>query len=330
VVAFAVVACACSKTDTAAAPGATIAGLPLRVVTDLPLPGGATRLDYQDLDPTARRLYVAHLGDSSIDVVDLDQLRVVTTINGVNSVHGVRVAPDRHRLYASAAGANQLDSIDTTTNQVVATAATGDYPDGIAYDPDANRVFVSNEQDTAESVIDASSGQRVDTIDLGGAAGNTAFDPTTKHILVNVQDRGHIAVIDPTTDRVIGTIDTPGCGSNHGLYVDASSQLAFDACEGNAKLLTIDLRTKQVTGTDDVGDTPDVLAWDPGLRRLYVASESGTVTILDENTTTLHEVAQAKLADAAHTVAVDPTTHRVYFALQEVDGRPTLRVMEPT
>jgi DNA-binding beta-propeller fold protein YncE len=141
--ALVVVAAACSKTDTTAAPaapGATVAGFPLRVVEDLPLPGRATRLDYQDLDPGAKRLYIAHLGDSTIDVIDTDHLGVVTSINDINAVHGLRLAADRHRLFASATGSNQIDTIDTTTNQIVARADTGNYPDGIAYDPDVGKV----------------------------------------------------------------------------------------------------------------------------------------------------------------------------------------------
>jgi len=32
---------------------------------------------------------------------------------------------------------------------------------------------------------------------------------------------------------------------------------------------------------------------------------------------------------AAHTVAVDPTTHRVFFPLENVHGHPIMRVMAP-
>lgn len=39
-------------------------------------------------------------------------------------------------------------------------------------------------------------------------------------------------------------------------------------CEGNAKLVTIDLRRMRVAGMADVGDGPDVLAFDPAAERL--------------------------------------------------------------
>ncbi len=67
-----------------------------------------------------------------------------------------------------------------------------------------------------------------------------------------------------------------------------------------------------------------------GPARLHVAAESGTVSVFDETDRTLHKVAEAKVAGGAHTVAVDQATHRVWFPLDNVDGHPVLRVMEPT
>jgi len=74
---------------------------------------------------------------------------------------------------------------------------------------------------------------------------------------------------------------------------------------------------------------PDVLAYDSELKQLYVSAESGTVTVFREN-------GKAVLLDGtlsmphAHTVCVDPDTHLVYFPLQSVEGRPVLRIMEPS
>ena len=62
----------CSHGDTVAAPGATVAeGFPLKVVEDLPLPGNTARLDYQDLDPEAHRLYIAHRGGPRRPIIRL-------------------------------------------------------------------------------------------------------------------------------------------------------------------------------------------------------------------------------------------------------------------
>ena len=72
-----------------------------------------------------------------------------------------------------------------------------------------------------------------------------------------------------------------------------------------------------------------MLALDVALRRLYVASESGTVSVFDTSPVSPRKIGQGRLADAAHTVAVDQETHRVFLPLKDVRGRPALRVLLP-
>jgi len=91
----------------------------------------------------------------------------------------------------------------------------------------------------------------------------------------------------------------------------------------------LDLRAGRVTASFPVGDQPDVLAFDPGLGRLYVAAESGVVAVFGRRGRTLDPLGRGFLADGAHTVAVDPKTHDVFFPLPEVDGVPVLRIMAP-
>ncbi|WP_284984009.1 YncE family protein [Arthrobacter sp. efr-133-TYG-118] len=308
---------------------APASALPLTQVQDIPLPGAASRLDYQALDAGAKRIYIAHLGDGTVHAVDLGTGTVAGTVPGVPSVHGVTLAPDRHLLLAAASGTNDVAIINTGTLAVTGRVPAGNTPDGIAYDPVHGKAYVSNEHDHAETVIDLVTGRAKGSIEIGGEAGNTVFDPVSGTILVNVQNRGELLSIDPSTDTVITRIPLSDCGSNHGLYVDGANKLAFIACEDNAKLLVLDLQSKQVTARFDTGAAPDVLAFDEGLHRLYVASESGVVTVFDEQDRGLVLKASGKLAENAHTVAVDQGTHRVYFPLQDVNGHAVLRVMDP-
>jgi DNA-binding beta-propeller fold protein YncE len=90
----------------------------------------------------------------------------------------------------------------------------------------------------------------------------------------------------------------------------------------------VDLSTMKVLSTYQVGDDPDVLAFDPGLGRLYVSAESGTVTVFQSNNRKLHLLSSFEMSHA-HTVAVDPKTHLVYFPLENIDGHPILRIMQP-
>ena len=72
-----------------------------------------------------------------------------------------------------------------------------------------------------------------------------------------------------------------------------------------------------------------VLALDQGNKRLYVSAESGQVTVFRENGKVLVSEGMVFMPHA-HTVSVDSQTHLVYFPLQNVDGRPVLRIMAPS
>jgi DNA-binding beta-propeller fold protein YncE len=303
--------------------------LPLTLVQDVPLPGGSTRLDYQVIDPAAKRLYITHLGDGAVHVLDLAGSSVVATIDGVSSVHGIALAPDRHSVLASASGTDEAVIIDSDSLRITGRVPTGHTPDGIAYDPAHGKAYVSNEHDHIETIIDVATGTAAGSIDIGGEASNTVFDPVSGNIMINVQSTSQLITVNPASNQVTGRIGLTGCDSNHGLYIDGADRLAFVACEGNAKLLVVDLDSQQTTARFDVGQGPDVLAYDTGLHRLYVASESGVVSVLDLQGKVVHELAKARLAGAAHTVSVDQATHRVYFPLENVDGKPVLRIMEP-
>ena len=252
---------------------AASAGLPLKAVARVALPGASVRFDYVSIDPGANRLYIAHMNASELLVFDLRTRHVLQTIPAPG-VHGVLAVPQLGRVFASATDAHQLLTLDARTGRVLNRAAAGDYPDGIAYDPVERRVYVSDETGGIEAVFDQQ-GKRIATVALGGDAGNVQYDAATGRMLVAVQSRNDIAVIDPRSSKVVRRVSVPGCEHPHGLLVDGPSRLAFVACDGNAVLLTLDLKRLKVTGSSSVGGSPDVLAFDTSLHRLYVAAESG-------------------------------------------------------
>lgn len=301
-------------------------GLPLRVLTDIPLAGGATRFDYQSLDSASGRLYIAHLGSDLMTVFDVNKQTVVGDVKDLKRVHGVLAVPALHRVYASATGTNELAVIDDQSLSIVARVPAGDYPDGIAYASKANKIYVSDLHGKSDTVIDARTNQRVATITLGGGAGNSQYDSVVDRIFVTVDEREELAEIDPSSDQVVARYPLTGCKGSHGLLIDAERRLAFAACEDNSKLVVFDLESKKATATLSVGADPDVLAFDSGLHRLYVSAESGIISVFDERDRGLEKIGEGFFAPNAHSVAVDSNTHRVYFPLQNINGKPVLRI----
>jgi DNA-binding beta-propeller fold protein YncE len=304
--------------------------LPLEQVREIRLPGSPSRFDYQDIDPARRRLYIAHLGAGQVDVVDLERSKVVGVVRDVPAIHGVRVAPDLGIVYASATRNDTVVAIDESTLSIIGRVPTGDFPDGLAYDPDDRAVFASDKNAGNLTAFDAPVGPQARTIELAHETGNVVYDPSTMTVRAAARTPDQLAEVDPRTGAVTSRIELPGCKGAHGVYLEPDARLAFVACEDNGRLSTVDLTSNRQGETTPVGKTPDVLAYDPGLHRLYVASESGIVSVFELRGPALEKLGEAKLAAHAHSVAVDPATHRVYFPLQDVRGHPTLRIMRPT
>jgi DNA-binding beta-propeller fold protein YncE len=308
--------------------GAVGPGLPLRLIGDYPLTGSATRFDYADVDAARGTIWVAHMGDGSVEAFDVKTDRITRTvpISPTASVRGVLAA--RGNVYAAAQGLGSVVVLDGSTGKRLATVPAGDV-DGLAYDPLTQRVFVSDEGGGKDTVIDARTNARAGAVDLGGEAGNTVYDRGSRHIVVGVQTRDELAEIAPASLRVVRRYPLPGCSSSHSVLIDAEQRSAYVGCQRNVRIVRLDLRTGKVEGSGAVGIGVDVLALDPGLHRLYVASESGVVSVYDVAGRGFRRIAQSFVHLNAHVVAVDPATHRVYFPLQNVGGRPVMRVMEP-
>jgi len=301
----------------------------LRLLREIPLPGPANRFDYQSFDPSTHRIYINHMNAGRTIVFDADSERVVTEIAGVPRATGVWAVPSHHQVYISAAGAGEVAIVDDRTLNIVTRVGGIRFPDGIAFAPDADKVFVSDESGRANVVIDAKTGSKRSTIALGGEAGNTHYDSVSHCIVVAVQTRNQLVAIDPVTEKITERYDLPGADHPHGFTIDEPDRLAFISCEGNAALIVLDLKTMKPIQSLPAGDDPDVLAWDPAFRRLYVAAESGLVSAFWLNGTVLEAVGKVR-APHAHTVSVDPRTHRVYLPLENVGGRPVLRIYQPS
>ena len=309
-------------------PQARVGNPVLTTVAEIPMPGPAVRFDYQSLDVEHGRLYISHMNANQLVVFDTRKRQVVANLDGFSRVHGVIAVPEIGRVYASVTGNHEVAVVDMATLKTIATAGPINYPDGLAYSPATKRVFVSDEHGGVDAVIDATTNKLIANIPLGGGAGNTVYDPGSGRILVAVHGINELVAIDPAAMKIVGRYNLPGVENPHGIALDRANRLAFIAGEENHSLAVFDLNAMRLLTVHLVGEDPDVLAFDGGLGRLYVSAESGTVTVLQENNRDLRQLGQFHMPHA-HTVSVDPRSHLVYFPLENVDGHPQLRVMQP-
>lgn len=307
--------------------------LPLVLVGDVALPGGSTRFDYQDLDVAHGHLIIAHMNDASVVAVNLSDGSIAKVFPNVPTARGVAVASEIDRIFVTAAP-NRLVIIDSATLTELQRVVTGSSPDGVAWDPLDQIVAVSDQGNGAVSLIaNAGTGARRQ-VPLGTETGNVVFDAARGRFwitVVNPTPPDQLVEVDPVAGAVTARLDLGGCDGAHGLRLHPDGQSALVACENNATLARVALTGSHAVVTARVADAPDVLSIDPGLGWLYVASETDTLNVFDLNQPGLVSLGTQQPGAGAHTVAVDPATHRVFFPLVAgANGTPVLRVMRPT
>lgn len=321
---------ACSRGNSATPATSSSPRLPLVLAADVPLPGGSTRFDYQEIDAAHGHLVVAHMNDDSVLVLNLGDASVAKLLPNIPTPRGVTSGDGRIFVTSSP---STLVVIDGSALTEIARVATGNAPDGVGYDPVDHVAGVSDQRDGAVSLIAGSgTGARVQ-IPLGSETGNVIFDASRAVFwaaVVNPSPPDQLVQIDPVAQRVTKRIALPGCSGAHGVRIHPDGRSAFVACEDNDVLVRVDLVGAQVIASAPTGTGPDVMSVDPGLGWLYVAAESGDLVVFDIGKPGLVPIDHEHPGDHAHSVAADPSTHRVFFPLEAgPSGGPVMRIMLP-
>ncbi len=322
------------RADTTPPPSPSPPGsakFPLKLVADVDLPGASNRFDYQDIDPAKGYLVIAHMNDASVVVTKLSDGSVVKVLPNMTTARGVIAADDVGRIFVTIQP-NLLSILDNGTLAEIKRVGTGKAPDGVGWDPVHRVVGVSDQQDGAISLIpNSGDGTRVQ-VKLGNETGNVEFDPARAifWITVNVSPVDQLVGVDPVAAQVTTRIDLPGCGGAHGLRIHPDGKSALIACEDNDMFARVALDGDHAVTTAPTGAGPDVLSVDAGLGLVYVAAESGDLVVFDISKPGLVVADKEHVGDHAHSVAVDPATHRVFFPLLAgPKGTPVLRIMQP-
>jgi YVTN family beta-propeller protein len=293
---------------------------------DLPGPRGE-RFDYLTIDYDDHYLLSAHLGAGVLWVIDVRSNEIVKSIPDLKGIEGVEYVSELKKAYTSDWYEDKIGVIDMRTLEVVKKIATESKPDGIAYAGAFHKLYVSNEQAKAVSVLDVTRDEAVKTLRFLSETGMPQYDPVAKKVYVNLQDDNVFAVIDPATDEVTARYPMGRCDGNHGMAIDAEHRRGFLSCEKNKLLTVMDLDDGTIVTYLPMPDGADVVKFDPGLKRIYVACYSGAIAVYEQRDAQHYRhLGNVKVAHAVHSLAVDVETHRVYAPEQEFEGIPVSRM----
>src|SRR5262245_55642646 len=167
-------------------------GLVLSIRIDLPNVTG--RIDHFSPDLKGRRLFMAALGNHTVEVLDVQNGKRIGTIPDLAEPQGVYYDPSTNRLFVESAKDGTTKVFDATTLKLLETAKFSGDADNIRYDARSNRVIVGY-GDGALGLLDAN-GKKMGEIPLDAHPESFQLEKTGTRVFVNVPDRKQIQVAD--------------------------------------------------------------------------------------------------------------------------------------
>jgi YVTN family beta-propeller protein len=320
---IALVVCATSAVTQPAREPLTAAGI-------VPMPGVEGRIDHLAVDLAGKRLFVAALGNDTVEVVDTSGLRVIKSISGLHEPQGIRFLPDRNRVVVANGGDGSTVFYDGTTLAPVRTAKTSGDADNVRYDPKTGRVYVGY-GDGALGSFDPD-GKPLGDVKLAGHPESFQLESSGPRIFVNVPSAGHVAVLDRDKQTVTATWRVTAAGANYPMALDEANRRLFLGCRRPAKLLVYDTQSGTfVTAVDIVGDTDD-LFYDSTQKRLYVIGGEGLITVLEQQDADHYRLVQKiPTAAGARTGLFVPELGKLFVAVPHRGAqRAEIRVYNST
>ncbi len=301
----------------------------LKKLTEFDLPGPpGKRFDYLTITPDEHYLLSTHLAAGQMYVIDLRTNKVVATVTDTPGAEGVEYVPELKKAYTSNAYDNTIGVVDLRQMKVIKKIPTEAKPDGSAYAAPFHKLYVSDERGKAEAIVDVTKDEIIKTMRFDSETGMPQYDPVARMVYVNLQDQNIFAIINPVTDEVVARYPVAPCKGNHGMTLDPEHHRAFLSCEGNDLMTVFNLDTHQPSASLPMASGPDVIKFDPGLKRIYVACSSGAISVFQmDDPDHFRKLEDFPVQKRVHSLAVDSETHRVYTPEQEADGKAVARMV---
>jgi DNA-binding beta-propeller fold protein YncE len=176
--------------------------------------------------------------------------------------------------------------------------------------------------------VDVDKDEIVKTLTFNSETGMPQYDSVAKKVYVNLRNVNEVAEIDPANDAVLGHYPVAGCRYNHGMAVDSEHRRAFLLCNGTKTLTVFSLDTHKAIAHLPMPTGADVVKFDPGLRRIYVACSSGFISVFQQQEADHYtKLEDFPVQKVVHSLAVDTATHRVFAPEQQENGKPVARMI---
>lgn len=319
VVGLIALACAAALVSLSACGSSAAAGPPPLVLErTIPLPGVSGRIDHMAIDQDGRRLFVAELGDGSVEAVDLTTGRTAGRIGGLEEPQGLGYVPRTGELAVATGGDGMLRFYRAADLRPVAALKLGDDADDIRVAPRTGELFVAFGK--ALAVIDPIHHSVVRTVPL--PAHPEGFQVEGDRAYVNVPGAAGIAVLDLARGRQVARWRNPGPQLNFPMAIGRDGRDLAVIYRLPARLVIFRASTGQVEQRlSTCGDADDLFFNRQG-DRLYAICGAGAVDVFDRLRTGYAQARHIATRRGARTGLYVGRLDRLFVAARAQDGQP--------
>ena len=273
----------------------------LKAIGTIEIPGSAgSSFDHGAFDPKTRRVFVAHTGRDTVEVIDHDAGRHIATLPGFPEAAGV-VADDGAVLVTNR-GAASLAWVDADSMATRAVFKTGPRPNGVAIVSRqglAIAACIGDDSQGSTLQVQGLDGGRQTSLDLPGRPRWCVTDAAAERVFLAIREPSMVLVARLPDLSDVEHWELPSAGA-HGLDIDHRRGRLYVACDDGA-LVEIDTGSGAVTNQWPIAGVPDVTFFNPATGLVHVAiGEPGLVQSIDPRT---GASTQTKTAAGAHTTA---------------------------
>src|SRR5436190_5464726 len=250
---------------------------PLALRSTIQLPHVHGRIDHLAMDPRTHNVFIAALGNNSVEVVDLGKGDRVASITGIEEPQGIVLIPGDGSVLVTSGGDGSCAFYGTDDLLLKRTIHLDGDADNVRYEPSLERLFVGH-GDGGIAVIDARTFAVLTDIPLGGHPESLQVDARRKRLFVNVPERREVDVIDLVTSAVVAHWPLTAATANYPMALDTADQLVIVGCRAGRKLLVYTYAGLLQQSLDGPGDMDD-LFYDGAKRTLIAVGGDGTVAL---------------------------------------------------
>ena len=286
------------------------------------LPTVRGRIDHLAIDLGRDRLYVAALGNDSVEVVDLKAAARRRSLHGFIDPQSAIYVPGLDRLFVSNGRGDHVDIIDGGTLSRIKRIDGMQDADNMRLDAVGRTIYVGYGKGGLRA-LDAASGETVSDIPLAGHPEAFQLEASGPRIFVNVPGAEHVAVVDRVKRAVVATWSLEGAEANFPMALDEPGRRLFVGTRHPALLLVYDIDTGKIVAKLEIGKDADDIFFDHARKRLYVICGEGRIDIvrqLDADHYSLESSMSTALR--ARTGLFVPEIRRLYVAAPAIGTSP--------